>query len=521
MLLRIVAIFLLVNIAASANTQLKFAACYQSSTAAGGVCERAFDGRTNQNYGAGSCTHTNAEKGFWQAAIKGFARVRFVRIYNRLDCCSDRLNSFSIFLDGQECEQSYSSRKSFSVKTFRCNKVGQMLVIKNRINTPLTVCEVQIFGNYLSGNPYGARLPMLQCQQSSTAAGGVCSRAIDNNDHQLYGHKSCTHTKNEKGWWQARTKSLSHIRTVRIFNRMDCCSERLNNFVIMVDGHECASYKSNSFFSIRAFKCNRIGQVVTVKNRKTSPLTLCEVQVYGKEVKLRTPKNRLPLVSCSQSSTAVKGVCQRAFDGNTNPNWHLNSCTHTKSELGWWQATLKERSLVRKIRIYNRLDCCSERLNDFSITVDGQECASFKSSGFFSVKTFQCNKVGQQIRINNRKRSPLTLCEVQVFGEKKKSTIKAGHFVGCFFESNHWPDFASLASTSNDMNRQKCNCLCSKRGTSVFALREGNQCRCGDNYGNNGEAERSDCRLPCAGDSNQICGGRMINAVFEVDKNHC
>uniref|UniRef100_A0A1I8GQJ8 WSC domain-containing protein n=1 Tax=Macrostomum lignano TaxID=282301 RepID=A0A1I8GQJ8_9PLAT len=397
--------------------QLKFAACYQSSTAAGGVCERAFDGRTNQNYGAGSCTHTNAEKGFWQAAIKGFARVRFVRIYNRLDCCSDRLNSFSIFLDGQECEQSYSSRKSFSVKTFSEAPNVAMQTVFNR-------CWRRL------------------------------QSAIDNNDHQLYGHKSCTHTKNEKGWWQARTKSLSHIRTVRIFNRMDCCSERLNNFVIMVDGHECASYKSNSFFSIRAFKCNRIGQVVTVKNRKTSPLTLCEVQ------------------------------------------------------LGWWQATLKERSLVRKIRIYNRLDCCSERLNDFSITVDGQECASFKSSGFFSVKTFQCNKVGQQIRINNRKRSPLTLCEVQTF-------------VGCFFESNHWPDFASLASTSNDMNRQKCNCLCSKRGTSVFALREGNQCRCGDNYGNNGEAERSDCRLPCAGDSNQICGGRMINAVFEVDKNHC
>ncbi|PAA55437.1 hypothetical protein BOX15_Mlig027576g1 [Macrostomum lignano] len=71
------------------------------------------------------------------------------------------------------------------------------------------------------------------------------------------------------------------------------------------------------------------------------------------------------------------------------------------------------------------------------------------------------------------------------------------------------------------MTREKCNCLCLKRGTSVFALREGNQCRCGDNYGSNGEAERSDCRLPCAGDSDQMCGGRMVNAVFKVDKNHC
>uniref|UniRef100_A0A1I8FL15 WSC domain-containing protein n=1 Tax=Macrostomum lignano TaxID=282301 RepID=A0A1I8FL15_9PLAT len=439
--------------------KLQFGECYQSSTSSGGACERAFDGRINQHYAAGSCTHTKAEKGFWQAYIRGsgFARVRFVLIYNRLDCCSDRLNSFSIFLDGQECE-SYSSRKSFSVKIFRCNKVGQMLVIKNRIKTPLTLCEVQIFGNYIPRNPYG----------------GVCSRAIDNNDHQFYSHNSCSHTKNEKGWWQARTKSLSHIRTVRITNRIDCCSDRLNNFVIMVDGTSA---------------------------RRTSPTVSSQFAHSNATGSVKLPPCSRVMLSNFYSNN---GVCQRAFDGNTSPNWHLQSCTHTKSEFGWWQATLKERSLVKQVRIYNRLDCCSERLNDFSITVDGQECASFKSSGFFSVKTFQCNKVGQKLRINNRKRSPLTLCEVQVFGEKKKSAIKAGHFVGCFFESNHWPDFDSLASSSDDMTREKCNCLCLKRGTSVFALREGNQCRCGDNYGSNGEAERSDCRLPCAGDSDQM-----------------
>uniref|UniRef100_A0A1I8FQQ2 WSC domain-containing protein n=1 Tax=Macrostomum lignano TaxID=282301 RepID=A0A1I8FQQ2_9PLAT len=441
--------------------KLQFGECYQSSTSSGGACERAFDGRINQHYAAGSCTHTKAEKGFWQAYIRGsgFARVRFVLIYNRLDCCSDRLNSFSIFLDGQECE-SYSSRKSFSVKIFRCNKVGQMLVIKNRIKTPLTLCEVQIFGNYIPRNPYGVE------PSTTTITNSIATiPALTPKMRRAGGRREPSRCLTF-GRFESPT-GLTVAQTAK------------QHFVIMVDGHECASYKSNSFFSIRAFKCDRIGQVVTVRNRKTSPLTLCEVQVYGEEVKLPTPKIWL-VASDSQ-----------------------------------------ERSLVKQVRIYNRLDCCSERLNDFSITVDGQECASFKSSGFFSVKTFQCNKVGQKLRINNRKRSPLTLCEVQVFGEKKKSAIKAGHFVGCFFESNHWPDFDSLASSSDDMTREKCNCLCLKRGTSVFALREGNQCRCGDNYGSNGEAERSDCRLPCAGDSDQMCGGRMVNAVFKVDKNHC
>ena len=76
--------------------------------------------------------------------------------------------------------------------------------------------------------------------------------------------------------------------------------------------------------------------------------------------------------AASQSSTGWGGVASRAVDGNTNGNFASNSVTHTagSESTPWWQLDLGSGIAtyggpIDKIVIYNRTDCCIERLDDF------------------------------------------------------------------------------------------------------------------------------------------------------------
>uniref|UniRef100_A0A1I8HJQ1 SUEL-type lectin domain-containing protein n=1 Tax=Macrostomum lignano TaxID=282301 RepID=A0A1I8HJQ1_9PLAT len=125
----------------------------------------------------------------------------------------------------------------------------------------------------------------------------------------------------------------------------------------------------------------------------------------------------LETLNCTQSSVAFNGQCGRALDGNTARNYGRNSCTHTKQQpRPWWQATLKNVSRVKAIRIFNRGDCCAERLNSFTVQVDGRVCAVHKSAKPFDVKKLACNMNGRVVRIVNTGGTILTLCEVQIIG---------------------------------------------------------------------------------------------------------
>lgn len=78
----------------------------QSSVARGGVPARAVDGNPNGSYSAASVTHTEAEPSPWLEVDLGApARVEFVVIYNRTDCCAERLNGARLELSREPCDR--------------------------------------------------------------------------------------------------------------------------------------------------------------------------------------------------------------------------------------------------------------------------------------------------------------------------------------------------------------------------------------------------------------------------------
>lgn len=137
--------------------------------------------------------------------------------------------------------------------------------------------------------------------QSSTLWNGFSSRAVDRNKNTVFGGRSCTHTglspkrpKTDSPWWTVDLQSSQKVSGVRITTRSDCCHRRINNFEIRVgDVKPNSSGNQNSVCrgdlniprgETYQFDCNAKGRYVTIRVPRRTILTLCEVEVLGKEM---------------------------------------------------------------------------------------------------------------------------------------------------------------------------------------------------------------------------------------------
>ncbi|PSL46360.1 putative secreted protein (Por secretion system target) [Chitinophaga niastensis] len=109
---------------------------------------------------------------------------------------------------------------------------------------------------------------------------------------------------------------------------------------------------------------SRSGRYVRVQLAFPNNLSLAEVQVFSGGVNVALNK------VTSQSSTVNSGASSRAVDGNTDGNFFNNSVTHTDLQVeNWWQADLGQSYVIDSIRIWNRTDCCGDRLRGFYLFV--------------------------------------------------------------------------------------------------------------------------------------------------------
>ena len=71
----------------------------------------------------------------------------------------------------------------------------------------------------------------------------------------------------------------------------------------------------------------------------------------------------------SQSTTYGLGIASIAVDGDkdgTRGPWDNASIAHTQQEeRAWWQVDLESLARISQVRIFNRTDCCNNRLRDF------------------------------------------------------------------------------------------------------------------------------------------------------------
>mmetsp|Transcript_44712 Transcript_44712/g.50484 ORF Transcript_44712/g.50484 Transcript_44712/m.50484 type:complete len:390 (+) Transcript_44712:1-1170(+) len=126
--------------------------------------------------------------------------------------------------------------------------------------------------------------------------------------------------------------------------------------------------------------------------------------------------------TASQSSTYYgTPIASKAIDGNFNTNYSENSVSRTNNELNpWWKVVLDREEIVGRIRVYNRSDCCEERLDNAIIEF-------FDGNGFI-VKTIFMGKAQpvyekfleisftiKEVKIRLTGKTVLSLAEVELF----------------------------------------------------------------------------------------------------------
>lgn len=140
--------------------------------------------------------------------------------------------------------------------------------------------------------------------------------------------------------------------------------------------------------------------------------------------------NVAPLGTASESSELSGwngGPASAAIDGVINGNYYNpNGIAHTNADYqAWWQVQLDQSYTINGIDLYNRTDCCSERLNNFTVTlyngasvVFSQTYASFtetiSGANVSGMHIGLANLTGDRVKVQLNGQDYLQLAEVSV-----------------------------------------------------------------------------------------------------------
>jgi hypothetical protein len=271
--------------------------------------------------------------------------------------------------------------------------------------------------------------------------------AVDGETGGMYPTNRITHTvRTVQPWWEVDLGSVQPIETVQLWNRRECCSERLTNFTLFVSDEPMAgstTAEARAQAGVRAFRfpahpgnvtaltIRQPGRYVRVQLEGTEVLNLAEVQVWPP---LDAEKVNLAagIVQTTQSSTHDSGFADRAVNGNVNADWLAAlSITHTLSELNaWWEIDLGAVQDIATIDILDRLDCCRGRLQPFRVFVSTEPFTSkvlantlaqsgvatwYRGTATPSAYTLDIQRPGRYVRIQLLEHDFLSLTEVQIW----------------------------------------------------------------------------------------------------------
>jgi len=268
--------------------------------------------------------------------------------------------------------------------------------------------------------------------QSSTGWSGDANRALDGNTVGIYNWNTVTHTQwNNPAYWIVWFGTNAEVNEVYFWNRIDCCRDRLSNVVVeLLEGMNGGDVVATQTFSGNLPVMNKVdfggktGQSVKIyMPNKTGVMSLAEVQIFGSLDETQVIKNVATGGTVSQSSTAYGGAASRATDGNTNGNWGGRSTTHTHTSTNpWWKTKMANANSVQKVVIYNRYDCCWQRLANpiVSLNLNGALVKEIKYEGTvgrgasqeFDFEGAEGDEVMVRLEGTNR---ILSLAEVQIF----------------------------------------------------------------------------------------------------------
>lgn len=268
------------------------------------------------------------------------------------------------------------------------------------------------------------------------------SLAVDGRFDDTLSTCQCTHTMmDDKAWLAISLERIFFIRSMRLLTR-DSYKQRLQNFYVKTkistkftsvndENFKEFAYVQNYFQFSKTLQANNsihLAQLVLVYLDYKQYLTICEVEIWSL---FEISKNK-PTV---QSSTFSSGYSALAVDGFNQWNYHVTpSCSHTGVSSifpAWWKIDLQKQSTIFAVSTIGRVSL-SNRLKNVVITTFDNNVVPLPNEGRICgnhtdelpvYHTIRCKKWTQGRYLSIIKivdLQPLTLCEVDIFGEEIK-----------------------------------------------------------------------------------------------------
>ncbi|TDE11139.1 alpha-L-fucosidase [Jiangella asiatica] len=132
-----------------------------------------------------------------------------------------------------------------------------------------------------------------------------------------------------------------------------------------------------------------------------------------------------------------QGLPELAVDGNTDGSWYNGSVSHTAQpeSQAWWQVDLGSVRTIGEIAVWNRTDCCANRLTDYYVFVSDEPFASQSVAEILAQPGVTAHhqpqtagtpthipvdRAGRYVRVQLASpTNPLSLAEVQVFAPRR------------------------------------------------------------------------------------------------------
>ncbi|KAH9494724.1 hypothetical protein Btru_017728 [Bulinus truncatus] len=168
------------------------------------------------------------------------------------------------------------------------------------------------------------------------------------------------------------------------------------------------------------YRCDLSETIQELTVTGTGLKSLCSIYISG-------GRNVAVKQTTQQTSTGYDAA--RAVDGNPNGQYVAGTCTHTSDTdtNPSWTLTFDSAKVVNRYVLYNRADCCSERLKNFKLetmflnnTVMWTYQDTRETLLVYTVTEIQKTPVSKiRITATNKvfNKVILTLCEVMVFGD--------------------------------------------------------------------------------------------------------
>ncbi|MDX1979231.1 MAG: Ig-like domain-containing protein [Bryobacteraceae bacterium] len=388
-------------------------AATQSSQWSDGAASRVVDGNQNGEYSGQSVNHTYADgQPWWQVDLGAAAEISQIKIWNRTDCCGDRLANFHVFVSNEPFAGSSVSQLQAQsgvtdlpypgvaghLTTLPVGRSGRYVRIQLSGSNYLHLAEVEVIG--IPGAP--------PAPVNNVPAVSIVSPA---NNAVYTAPASLTINANA-------SDPDGNLARVEFYNGATKLGEDTAAPFSYTWGNVAAGAYTLTVRAVDAAGLFASATVNVVVNQPAPQLSAPVSLAIGK--------------TATQSSQYGAASASRAVDGDINGSWGGNSINHTYNDAQpWWQVDLGAVSNISEVKLWNRTDCCADRLANFHVFVSndpftGTSVAQTQAqAGVLDLyhpgvagrsTVFPVGRTGRYLRVQLSVSNYLHLAEVEVMG---------------------------------------------------------------------------------------------------------